>query len=290
MVIALFFFITRDFWGIFITAPDPVIPATVGTVSEVYSSPTPQVLVEGINVAGQASSTPYPTYTIPPTQTPVVNWLRGTAMATRQAFDVSQVNFVFSYYWPPLVALGVRDGIDYTVNCHPDNWVYNDYGKVKGCKDTTNSGQPWSHWQYGASWDNYYRGGIAVPYYPDTLDPLYPMGTVFTVDAPAEMAGNYMVVDICPGCDNYYADKGVLFIDFLADGLPRGINFWTPIHVSQVFYPNDVILTATLAPSLTSTVTFTPYPTFVQITQVPDTVTPTVTPTVDPGAVTPSPP
>jgi hypothetical protein len=63
------------------------------------------------------------------------------------------------------------------------------------------------------------------------------MGTIFNVSAPAILAGRYLVMDICPACDDYYLTKNVLFLDFVARGLPAGVTFWDPIQVSSIEYP-----------------------------------------------------
>jgi hypothetical protein len=181
-----------------------------------------------------STQTPYPTYTPQPTYTPSVDWLRGTPTVTRQAFNVYDVNFVFSYYYPPLVAV---DESLYGINCHPDNIVRNKFGKAIECKDITASGLKWSEYIIFESKNNFYVGGVAVPFYPQTLSPLYPMGSVLVVESPSTLAGRYLVIDICPACDDYYQDKGVLFLDFVARGLPHGVNFWDLVKVSSVEYP-----------------------------------------------------
>jgi len=182
-----------------------------------------------------ATATPYPTYTPYPTFTPSVDWLQGLATPTRNSFEPYQVNFVYSYYWPPLVS---EPGME--ANCHPDNYLFPDWDaertKIIGCKDTTASGLPWSQYEQGKAVDGY-AGGLAVPFYPDTFSPLYPMGTVLVVDSPMVIAGRYLVIDICSACDDYIHTNGVLFLDFVDDGLPPGVTFWDPVRVSEAIYP-----------------------------------------------------
>ena len=125
-------------------------------------------------------------------------------------------------------------------NCHPDNWLFADWDKehtkIIGCKDITSSGLPWSQYSFDEAVDGY-RGGVAVPFYPDTFEPLYPMGAVLVVDSPLVIAGRYLVIDICPACDDYIHEKGVLFLDFVAKGLPQEVTFWDAVQVSEVIYP-----------------------------------------------------
>lgn len=282
-LLVFLFYITSDFWGIFI--PQPTSPTNLlSMASELDNQAVATERVEIVQGIGVDASTPtfYPTYTPYPTQTPLVDWLRGSPIPTGNSFHPSQVNFVFSYYWPPLVSRGVVDGVDYTVNCHVDNWLYSSTGKVNGCRDITGSGLPWSAWRYDHALDSAYRGGVAVPYYPDTYNLLYPYGSVFHVTEPPILAGDYLVVDACPGCNLYFQSHGVLFIDFVANGLPPGVNFWDKVVVSDVTYPFDVLPTFTASPIPTETVTMTPMPTFKVVTQIPDTPTVTVTATVTP--------
>lgn len=206
------------------------------------ASPVPMSTAEII----QATYTPLPTYTPYPTLTPLVDWLRGTPVPTQNSFQPSQVNFVFSYYYPDLVG---EDPIKYAANCHPDNYRFNEQGnKVIGCRDVTASGKKWSDWMFDSR-DDEYRGGIAVPFHPDTcprleqdiLDsscvPLYPFGTVLVVDAPPQLAGKYVVVDLCPACGKYIHSDGVLFLDFLMRGLPANVTFWDAVEISEAVYP-----------------------------------------------------
>jgi hypothetical protein len=172
-----------------------------------------------------------------------VDWLRGSPTPTRNAFEPYQVNWVFSYYYPPLVAQ--RDeNPSYEVNCHSANWIWNAQNtKVIGCADVTASGLPWSHYiMYDAV--NNFAGGVAVPYHPNTCaefselcQPIYPMGAVLRVTEPSQIAGDYLVIDICPACSSYIDSHGVLFLDFLSDGLPPSVNFWDAVKVSEVIYP-----------------------------------------------------
>jgi hypothetical protein len=214
----------------------PTMPADYMGISP-YTTPT--VSVAGIVPAGVGTPyptyTPYPTLTPYPTFTPSVNWMQGVATVTPNSFLPSQVNFVFSYYYPALVS---QEGME--ANCSPDNYIYPDWDaektKIIGCRDTTASGARWSQYLMNKSIDGY-KGGLAVPYYPDTLTPLYPMGSVFVVTSPASVAGRYLVIDICPACDDYIHTHGVLFLDFLAEGMPEGVTWWDDVEVSEVIYP-----------------------------------------------------
>jgi len=185
------------------------------------------------------TNTPYPTYTPYPTptvyNTPLPSFTNSTPYPTQLPISPSQINFVFSYYYPDLV----KDDYElYKANCHPDNIIWNEaHDRVKGCKDITASGAKWSEHKMYKDVDVRYRGGVAVPYYPDTYNPLYPMFSVITVTSPPIMAGDYLVIDICPACDDYATTKNMLFLDFVAEGLPDGVTFWDEVNVSKVSYP-----------------------------------------------------
>ncbi|HRJ74677.1 MAG TPA: hypothetical protein PLX90_01705 [Anaerolineales bacterium] len=204
---------------------------------------TPESLYVG-QIILSTPMTPVPTYTLYPTYTPQatftpsVDWLQGSPVPTKNSFEPNQVNWVFSYYYPDLVAKRHQDP-SMEVNCHPDNWIWNNQQtRVIKCKDTTASGAKWSdHLMYEDK--HGFAGGVAVPYYPNTLNPIYPMGSVITVTSPPIMAGDYIVIDICPACDDYINEHGVIFLDFLAKGLPDGVNFWSPVSVLKVRYPNE---------------------------------------------------
>lgn len=220
----------QGYYGISTVAP----PTMVDPVS-LSSTPT-------VTMSAVPTFTPYPTYTPYPTNTPLVDWLRGSPEPTQNSFSPSQVNWVFSYYYPPLVSQR-EENPNYEVNCHVDNWIWNAQStRVTGCKDVTASGLPWSEYIMYNSLE--YMGGVAVPYHPDTCpvfselcQPVYPMGAVIRVVSPSQIAGDYLVVDICPACSNYVQSHGVLFLDFLAEGLPPDVNFWDAVEVSEVVYP-----------------------------------------------------
>jgi len=220
-----------------------------------YTS-TPYVVTPSDFSASSFTATPYPTYTsVPtasayPTYTPGVGWAQGSVTATPNAFEPYQINWAFSYYDPDLVSQ--RDiNPQYEVNCHVDNWIWNDQGtKVIGCKDITASGEKWS--EFFIDQTEGYRGGVAVPYHPDTCQwdeathliidmefcqPIYPMYAVIHVSAPVELEGDYLVIDICPACFAYVHTNSVLFLDFLAEGLPHNVNFWDKVQVDSVRYP-----------------------------------------------------
>lgn len=182
----------------------------------------------------QATYTPYPTYTA------FVPWSFTTATVTKVPFEPSQINWVFSYYDPSRVREDFKE-FGYAVNCHTDNLIYDDMGNPVECRDTTASGLPWSKYRMYFSTDVRFAGGLAVPYYPGTYDPIYPMGSVVSVTSPSIIAGDYIVIDICPACDDYVAEKGVLFLDFLAKGLPEGVTFWDKVTVVGVRYPWEVL-------------------------------------------------
>lgn len=180
--------------------------------------------------------TPTPTATVAATQlaqlAPIV--AQGEPTSTVR-YDVADVQWVFSYYYPDLVGV---DPVKYAANCAADNVEVNPYGKVTGCKDTTASGQSWkSHIMYH-DLTSFYNGGVAVPFVPDTLTPIFPFGTVLRVDAPSSIAGRYLVIDLCGACDDYYQSNGVLFLDFVAKGMPVGLNWWVPVVVGDIVYPD----------------------------------------------------
>lgn len=187
----------------------------------------------------QLTYTPFPTFTPQPTYTAFLPWSVVSPTVTKVPFEPSQANFVFSYYNPDLVK---DDYEKYQANCHIDNVLRSpDGSRVVGCRDTTASGLPWSRfYMYYTTDTPQFVGGVAVPYYPNTYNPLYPMGSVLTVESPSIIAGDYLVIDICPACDDFVFDKNVLFLDFVAKGLPDGVTFWTPVKVSKVLYPWEV--------------------------------------------------
>jgi len=97
----------------------------------------------------------------------------------------------YSYYWPPLLG----------PNCHPANLL-----PQGGCKDTTSSGLPWSH----------YRGrGVAIPL---TWQGTVPLLSVIRVLLPVEMMGDYLVIDYCGLCTKAEY-PGLIWLDFLDDHL-----------------------------------------------------------------------
>ena len=200
---------------------------------------TPGAWVGGIGVQvtpGAPTQTPYPTYTPYPTPTSIL-YMSPVPAPTKQNFDPGGVNWVFSYYYPDLVGV---DFEKYSVNCHTDNLIYNDMNtKVIGCKNTSASGLPWKDFVMYHSVYPEYIGGVAVPYFPGSYDPIYPMGSIIKIESPTIMAGDYLVMDICPGCDDFFTDKGVLFLDFLAKGLPENVTFWDPVRVVSVRYPGE---------------------------------------------------
>jgi hypothetical protein len=196
-------------------------------------TPTPFVLPTLTRVAVPAvqyhssSVLSLPTYTPYPTYTPLVPWMQSTPKPTLNSFTPDQVHWVFSYYYPDLLG----------VNCHQSNYEYNKFGTPVSCANTSASGLPWRDYLFGRSRDPHYVGGVAVPYYPGTRNPIYPMRAVVTVTSPAIIAGDWLVMDICPACGDYQSSYGVLFLDFLSNGMPQGINFWSPVTISKVVYP-----------------------------------------------------
>jgi len=225
-----------------------LVPVIQG-VNIVQSSPVAVVPALNSTPSAYPTYTPYPTFTFVPTITVVPpSWSQSTPTMTPNAFLPSSVNWVFSYYYPALVG---EDYEKYSVNCHPDNLIYSEWdaSKVIGCADITASGLPWSNYLYDESYDAKYRGGVAVPFHPDTCPeidkgvlasscvPIYPMLSVIRVTAPIVIAGDYLVVDICPACGAYVYSHQVLFLDFLSRGLPSSVNFWDPVEVVEVVYP-----------------------------------------------------
>lgn len=94
----------------------------------------------------------------------------------------------YSYYNP---ALG-------GVNCHSSNW------DGKKCADTTASGIKWS---------DYIGKAVAVP--PSWYCAGLGYGSILTVLTPSSLAGDYLVIDLCSGCESFYWDDGNFRIDFL---------------------------------------------------------------------------
>ena len=102
----------------------------------------------------------------------------------------------YSYYYPPLGG----------VNC--GTWDDN----TGTCADVTASGLPWS---------SYLGRGVAL--HPDMLA-VCPLMSILHVSSPVDVAGDYIVLDVCPGC--YFEGKGYLF-DFLSDR--QVLPWWTNV-------------------------------------------------------------
>lgn len=246
IMIGTILYFSRGFFGMFL--PNPETGANMESayaLGLVEPSPTPTPIlvqiVPGINVTSPATYTPYPTYTPPSTVTPVAPWMRDTPTPVYIPLDPLTVNWVFSYYYPDLVAK-MAENPEYAVNCHEANWIYNDQKtRVIGCKNTTASGLPWKEYMMDRSEHIDFRGGIAVPVYPEMPVSwefaLYPAGTVLTISSPVQIAGDYLVIDLCGGCNAYAASHGVMFVDFVAKGLPEGVNFWDSVVIESVRYP-----------------------------------------------------
>jgi len=138
-----------------------------------------------INVEVQVNyPTPYPGQ-IPgqiavPTTTPIPN------------LDYLPIYTVgYSYYNPDLGG----------VNCHVDNW-----DGVK-CADTTAS---------GISWRDYVGRAVAVP--PSWVCQGLGYGSIVEVLSPDSIRGEYLVVDLCAGCEAYNWEDRTWRIDFLDTG------------------------------------------------------------------------
>ncbi|MCK6566973.1 MAG: hypothetical protein HUU12_02485 [Anaerolineales bacterium] len=246
-MIGVILYFSRGFFGMFLPNPETGSNLEVAyALGALTPTPTPTFMmvqvVPGINVTNQAqpSQTPYPTYTPPPTSTSSAAWMRDTPTPEYIPLDPQTVNWVFSYYFPDLVAQRDENPA-YEVNCHPDNWIYSPYGNVIGCKNITASGEPWKSYLMDQSDFIEFRGGVAVPVYPDMqVDwkyALYPAGSILTISSPIQIAGDYLVIDLCGGCNAYASSHGVMFLDFLAEGLPNGINFWDSVVIEKVTYP-----------------------------------------------------
>lgn len=169
------------------------------------------------------------------TPTSAASFTQQTQVPTRQAFEPIQVNWVFSYYNPWLCR---DDYAAYSANCHVENLVMNEAGKIVDIKDNTACETTWKDKFMYEFDDDRFRGSVAVPYLPGTLDMIYPCGSVLHVSSPGIIAGDYLVTDICPGCDDFASSKNVLFLDFLARGLPEAVTFWDKVTVDRVTYPN----------------------------------------------------
>lgn len=170
-------------------------------------------------------------------------------------FYLSEHTFLFSYYFPDLGG----------VNCHIDNW---ENGR---CKDTTASGM---------SWRNNMRKGLAI--HPDFLE-LLPYGTVIRITSPAAVAGDYMVLDLCGGCNI----NGYYYFDFLFEEMPIGMNWSDPVtfQVLRVGFLN-LHATQTLTPVYDYLPTLTSTPTLLISTDTPaPVVIPSHTPTATETAI-----
>jgi hypothetical protein len=128
-----------------------------------------------------ATATPTPSG---PTATPTPSGPTATPTPSGPTATPALLGLAYSYYYPPLGP----------PNCHSANW------SDDGCADVTASGLPWSKWL-----------GRAVALHPDMLAAC-PLGSVLRVYYPDVIAGDYLVLDVCPGCasDNRY------WVDFLA--------------------------------------------------------------------------
>jgi len=175
-------------------------------------------------------------------------------------FYLFEHTFLFSYYYPDLGG----------VNCHSDNW------QNGRCKDVTASGMSWRQ-----------NIGKALAIHPDFLD-ILPYGSVVRITSPAPIAGDYMVIDLCGGCNI----NGYYYFDFLFTEMPVGMNWSDPVNfqVMRVGFLNllptstltpvyDYLPTATPTATGTEVPTQTPY--IVVVTETPS-MTPTLTQEVDP--------
>lgn len=198
---------------------------------------------------------PTSTITFTPSATPTAtSFLQFPFVTHLGDFYLMEHTFLFSYYFPDLGG----------VNCHEDNW------QNGRCKDTTASGMSWRN-----------NLGKALAIHPDFLD-ILPYGSVIKITSPAVIAGDYMVIDLCGGCNI----NGYYYFDFLFSEMPVGVNWSDPVtfQVMRVGFLN-LPPTSTLTPVYEYLPTWTPTATLQPIpteTLSPVPVVPTETPTIIP--------
>jgi hypothetical protein len=112
----------------------------------------------------------------------------------------------YSYYNPELGG----------VNCHSANW------DGKHCADTTASGIKWS---------DYIGKAVAVP--PSWYCLGLGYGSILRVLTPAVLAGDYLVIDLCSGCESSNWDDGNFRMDFLDTS--QKLTWAYPVEVVVVF-------------------------------------------------------
>jgi hypothetical protein len=206
-------------------------------------------------VAGYTSTpTATSTLAITSTGTPGTPFLTFPFVSHLGDYYLSEHMVFFSYYYPDLGG----------VNCHEDNW------QNGRCKDTTASGMSWRN-----------NMGKALAVHPDMLE-ILPYGSVVRVTDPAPIAGDYMVIDLCGGCNI----NGYYYFDFLFYEMPVGMNWSDPLtfQVMRVGFLN-LLSTPTLTPvyQYLPTWTLTASPIVETSTVVIPSETPTVTFTIAPS-------
>ncbi len=142
-----------------------------------------------------------PTSTVLPVQeiTPTLTFIPSPTVTASVVAPVVMQG-LYSYYFPDLGG----------VNCHGDNWIDDK------CKNTSASSMGWRDklgWAVAVS-PTEYGGGV----------PVFPYGSWLVVTSPAEIAGRYLVFDLCQGC---YRSDGFLYFDFLDN--TQKLEWSTPI-------------------------------------------------------------
>lgn len=217
--------------------PTPVITSTM---TQAYTFP--QTVTQGISIPSFT-----PAYVLPASYYPTATktyeeWISYSEYFYPFEFPIvknmgdyylSPHTVLFSYYYPDLGG----------VNCHIDNWVDGH------CKNITAS---------GVGWRDYLGHGLAV--HPDMLD-LLPYGSTLYVSNPPQLAGVWVVVDLCGGCqiNNKY------YFDFLLPEMPDRMNWSDPVEfgVYRIGWDGDFpsptpFVFSSVTPTPTSTVVHYP--------------------------------
>lgn len=140
-----------------------------GSPFVVSTSPTPTLpIIPTLSPTLTLSPIPAPSPTPTPTPTPTL--IPIPAIPTLPPVYAG----AYSYYYPPLGG----------ANCHPANWS----DERQSCADVTASGLPWTA---------YIGRGVAIP--PSRWDAW--RLCVLTVLYPPTIAGDYLIIDVCPACE-----------------------------------------------------------------------------------------
>lgn len=149
--------------------------------------------------------------------TPSPEAFTATLTPTPDRTGYPQYTVGYSYYYPDLGG----------VNCHADNW------NGSHCADTTASGLSWR--------DNLGRA-VAIP--PSWVCYGLGYGSIVEVLSPDTIKAEYLVVDLCAGCESENWDDGQWRLDFLDDRQRLQWAYPVVIRFAFVVPPTEEVKTA----------------------------------------------